>query len=368
MRLTSHWWAILALASACQQPPPQPAPPTVVTTPAPAPPFPSDAAERFQSYFDSLHTATGFSGCACLASGSAEWHYCVGSKSAQGEPLAPTDAFQLASASKPFTALAIQLLEQRGLVNLSDSLGRYLSAGKHGGVTLYQLLTHTSGIGYYAYVSDGLWPAKDQHMSNDDLLQMMACEQVPTYLPAGSRFDYCNTNYALLASVVEVVSGLDFGTFLKRNIFDPAGMHHTFVLNTNCQWPRSHAVVGNASGQWLGDVCYLDGVVGDKGLYSTTADLLRFQRSYFGGLFGGEIPAQASALAASTSDDAFYGLGWRLVPTASDTTVYHNGWWRGFKSYFQYEKCSGRSIVVLSNTADVGMLPRQRLWRLFEEG
>lgn len=271
------------------------------------------------------------------------------------DTLTSTTKFQLASLSKPFTAYAIMLLEQQGKLKLTDNVRKYIPAFPYDGITIDLLLSHRSGMSNYMYFVDEIWQEKYvTPISNKEVINLYRQRIPQYYYPPNVRYDYSNTGYMLLASIVEDVSGKDFETFMKEEVFDPIGMKNTLVYRKKKGVDRNipNEAVGYVGKYKRAEDTYLNGVVGDKGIYSTTEDLLLFDKAL----------REGAPLSLTSLDTAYiprnefrknkdnYGYGWRIRETADDKQViYHTGWWKGFRSYFIRDIETGSTIIVLTN-------------------
>ena len=149
------------------------------------------------------------------------------------------NTFQMASASKPFTAIAILQLCEKGLLNLEDTIQKFIPNFPYKGIDVHQLLCHRSGLSQYTHfcdAPDSIWPDKSVTINNQDVIEIIS-RIVPliNYKP-NHKYYYCNTNYLLLASIVEQVSGLSFKQYVKKYIFNPSGMFSSTIYDrTNCK-------------------------------------------------------------------------------------------------------------------------------------
>ena len=188
--------------------------------------------------------------------------------------------FQIGSVSKQFTAMAIMLLHQRGLLDYSDSIQKFFPEFPYKGVTVYQLLTHRSGLPNYNYFCD-FYTDKVTTITNSDIIRLMIDSVPLPYYPPNHGFHYCNTNYALLAGIVEKVSGMPFEIFVNKEVFNKAGMWNTTVYVRG----KNDYIYKAATGyhyKWLvAEHTYQDGVTGDKGVYTTVEDLLRWDKALY---------------------------------------------------------------------------------------
>ncbi|RMD51071.1 MAG: class A beta-lactamase-related serine hydrolase [Ignavibacteria bacterium] len=277
--------------------------------------------------------------------------------------------FQLASVSKPLTAYAILLLVHRGKVTLSDSLEKFFPQFPYPGITVHHLLTHRSGLPEYFYFADSLWQDKrNLAITNRDVLDILYNHQPAKYYRPGRRYNYCNTNYALLALIIEEVSGKTYSGFMKDEIFTPLGMNDSEVYN-KIEDPVNHNTVkGYIRWRRRVDNSYLNGVVGDKGIYSSVIDLFKFSRAISKGT---QIPFEELSIAFKPyHKDLYphdnYGYGWRIntLPDGSKI-VHHTGWWKGFRSYFIKSLADDKTVIVLSNMSDHGIFYSSELEDLF---
>ncbi len=274
------------------------------------------------------------------------------------DSLIPSASFQLASVSKMFTAMAIMVLCEQGRISYDDSLNKYIPEFPYHGITIRHLLHHRSGLPRYMSMTDKYWDVS-KPICNEDVIQLFLKYKPDKYYRPDQRFHYCNTNYILLASIVERISGKTFDVFVKENIFDPLAMNNSFVYHlrgdTLVHYRVEAGTPGYRSRGWrmieVGDY-YLNGVMGDKGVYSTVEDLFKFNKALDDG----------SLVSLSSLEEAFvpgnnrlqrqrddYGFGWR-IKADMDSTAYHFGWWKGFRTYYIRDMKNQRALIVLTNT------------------
>ncbi len=270
------------------------------------------------------------------------------------EKLTINHSFQLASASKPITAVATLQLIENGKLNLNDTIQSFFPEFPYRNITIHQLLSHRSGMSQYTHFCDrpdSIWPDKNKTINNNDVLKIMS-DIVPLInYPPDYKYYYCNTNYLILASIIEKVSKLDFNSYLKKYIFNPIGMENTIVYDrTNLQ--ELKLPVQGYEGRIPWEDVYLNGCVGDKGVYSTTMDLLKFDRALKQNLI---LSDSLKELAFSKKNKNFrtnnnYGYGFRLKFLKKyGKIVYHTGWWKGFRSYYINVPKKDQTIIVLNN-------------------
>tara|TARA_B110000037_G_scaffold39519_1_gene48934 strand:+ start:450 stop:1595 length:1146 start_codon:yes stop_codon:yes gene_type:complete len=270
------------------------------------------------------------------------------------ELLTKNHSFQLASVSKPFTSLAILQLIEKKKINLLDSIQKFFPEFPYEGITIHQLLSHRSGMSQYTHfcdAPDSIWPDKSITINNNDVINIIS-KIVPliNYKP-DHKYYYCNTNYLLLASILEKVSGLSFKQYMKKHIFNPSGMYNSIIYDrTNFEELILPAQGYENKTPW--EDVYLNGVVGDKGVYSTTEDLLRFDRALEKNIFISDSLKKLafSKMNKDRNGNKNYGYGFRLKEHKNyGKIVYHTGWWKGFRSYFIKVVDKNQTIIVLNN-------------------
>jgi CubicO group peptidase (beta-lactamase class C family) len=261
--------------------------------------------------------------------------------------------FQLASTTKPLTAYAVLLLVNQGLISLQDSIRKFIPRFPYENITVEQLLIHRSGLPNYMYFSDEYWRDKRYlTISNNDVIDLMVEYEPRKYYSPGRRYNYSNTNYAVLASIIEVVSGKSYSEFMREEVFKPLGMNNSSVYNKNQEPENNHKVIGYAKRRRKAENSYLNGVVGDKGIYSTVDDLYLFNRElYKGSLVSKELINSSYFLGhKDLYDHDNYGYGWRVnLRKDSTMVVHHTGWWKGFRTYFYRELDTEKTIIILTN-------------------
>ena len=284
-------------------------------------------------------------------------------------PMQPDSLFDLASVSKQFTAAAVMLLVREGLVGLEDEITKYFPALPCPGVTVRQLLTHTGGVPDYFEDINYLvriWEEERRIPDNRDVLRFL-CESglEPCFAP-GNSFEYSNSGYCLLALIVEQVSGMPFGDFLRKNLFEPAGMRSTAVCHVRRDgWPSDNYVRALVleDGRYIlpdvsendDDVVAEDGIVGDGSVYSNIFDLLAWDRALREEtvLTRGEQQLMYTPVKLCSGEvfadetGAGYGFGWEIrTDAALGRVVAHDGWHKG--SYAQYERfLDAEGLLVL---------------------
>ena len=188
-----------------------------------------------------------------------------------------TTPLHIASVSKTFTAMAVLKLSEEGKLNIDDLFSIYFPQFNYDGVTIKTLLNHRSGLPNYLYFMEDLGWDKSFYINNADVLAYLVQRksEIKNIGTADRKFNYCNTNYVLLALLIEKVSGLSFSEYLSKTFFEPLRMRNTFVFSLADTATITHSY------DWRGnkiDINFLDQAYGDKNLYSTPRDLLIWDR------------------------------------------------------------------------------------------
>ena len=284
------------------------------------------------------------------------------------EPLQLDDAFQLSSDSKMFTAEAIMLLKAEGKLDYDDDVRKYIPELPYEGITIRMLLHHRSGLPRYDSMADEHWPDRKKPFSNEAMIKMLAEKKPEPYGQPDAGYFYNNINYAILASVVERVSGQHFEDFMRERIFEPLGMDHSFIYSMRNDTVVSLYVPVDAQGHDLRrrgtektQNNYLNGVMGDKIMFSTVEDLWKFNQALDRHIL---LPdsLQAEAFKPGSPQwkkDENYGFGWRMSKEHPDM-YYHYGWWKGYRSAVIRDVNKHRFLVLLANTTY--NFPPEPLW------
>lgn len=270
--------------------------------------------------------------------------------------------FHLASTSKPFTAVAVLRLVQDGKINLSDPVTAYFPSFPYLDVTVENLLTHRSGLPNYLSVMEDKkkWDPK-QMVSNDDVLNFLEQYKPPVMFRTNSKFAYCNTNFVLLALIVEKVSGKKFPEYLKETIFGPLHMNDTFVY-TPADSGRVIMSYKPSGALWANDM--FDNTYGDKNVYSTPEDMFKWDRALYNTAFIRKSLLDSAYQPYSHEKPSIhnYGLGWRMLNLPNGKNViYHNGKWHGFTPAFGRLPDEEAVVIILGNKLNSNIYNQARL-------
>ncbi|MEA3392810.1 MAG: serine hydrolase domain-containing protein [Candidatus Marinimicrobia bacterium] len=286
--------------------------------------------------------------------------------------------FRLASVSKQFTAAGIMELAESGALNYDQDLRDFFPELPYEGISIRHLLNHTSGIPDYERLLNKHWkPELDYRdpqriiSGNEDIIRMLAANQPPIRFEPGDKYEYSNTGYVLLASIIERVSGQTFAEYLKEQIFDPTGMKNTcvykYVLNDSTSVPeRVYGFKKSINGKDMisTDYHYINPVQGDGGVYSTVDDMLKWDRVLYGDKILSEFSKKEAFSPAilNNGDTSWYGFGWGIKTSPTGKKVLeHSGGWVGFRTYFYREIEENNCIIILTNHSS------QYMWDIVNE-
>jgi len=269
----------------------------------------------------------------------------------------PNSGCQLASISKTFTGAAILYLYQRKYLDINEPVQHYLKEFPYPGITIKCLLNHRSGLPDYTkwvehYKKDTRTP-----ISNEEMMQMMARYKPALEFRPNTRFKYCNTNYAVLAYLIQEVTEMKYPDFMQRYIFGPLGMSHTFIYNP-WQGMPSNATISYKYNWAREPDMFADGVWGDKGIYSTVEDMYRWDQSFYHNtlLDNSTIELAYGPCSFERPGVKNYGLGWRMLCFPNgNKIIYHNGWWHGNNTSFYRFIRDNFTIIVLGNKHNNGI-------------
>ena len=322
----------------------------------------SDLIAKLDSVF-SKYAVEGFSGSVLVACNGHEL-YTRNNGFSNWETLQDIDEnsiFQLASASKQFTAMSIMLLKQQGKIDIDAKLTDYIPELPYTTITIRNLLNHTSGLPDYLGFLTKYWRDKKINPTNEDVVSIMAAKKFKLQFVPGSRFVYSNTGYVVLATIVERLSGERFPNFVKEHIFEPLGMKHSYIHTTTIDTDSTYLnsmVVGHR-GHYVVPMTICDGPVGDKGVYSTVEDLYIWDQALeHSKLLPAELQEEEfSPGQTNKGAEVPYGFGYRLRLCPWGRLVYHNGLWGGFKSSFLRYVDTQSTVIGLNNTNSQALHP-----------
>ena len=322
--------------------------------------------EKIDSIFGYAAAKHNFSGVVLIAeNGKIKYEESFGFREfASRVPLEKTDIFELASVSKQFTATVIMMLKEKGLLQYDDPVEKYLSI-PYKGITIRNLLTHTSGLPDYQAIMDQYWD-KSKVAGNTDILAYLNQYHPPVLFEPGTRYTYSNTGYVLLASIAEKASGRDFIEFCTTEIFRKLRMTHTAIRTLQEKSAAKNFAIGHVFVKernvfvradsfpssdytiWLGNR------KGPGRVSSTAGDLLKWDKALY----------TEQLISQQTLEEAFtpmvlkdgkisnYGFGWDIIlDNPSGRIVWHNGDNPGYKTQIMRYLGKNKTLIVLCNNA-----------------
>lgn len=274
-----------------------------------------------------------------------------------GTRVEPKTNFRLASITKQFTATAVLMLVERGKLDLDDSIRKHFPAFPTFAdrITVRHLLQHTSGIQDYEPLYGDQFPGQ---VHDRGVVEIIRQTDSANFAP-GSAYSYSNSGYAILAVLVENLSGRSFPDFLHENIFAPLDMSGTvaFVDGVTTVANRAFGYRITDSGVEYADQSAWSAVLGDGGVYSSVLDLVKWDQA----LYSGGLLSQSFRAASLTPGLEDYGFGFRIDEYRSHKRIHHSGSTSGFRNHMQQFPDERLSIIILTNRAapDVEPLAEQ---------
>jgi CubicO group peptidase (beta-lactamase class C family) len=263
-----------------------------------------------------------------------------------GTSFTPETPSNIGSVTKQFTAMAIMILAERNKLRYDDPVVKYIpefSRATHlSKITLRHLLTHTSGMPDYGDLA-----IDDSGLSQQALIARILSRD-GALSKAGQKYQYSNPGYALLAIVVQRVSGRSFGDFLEHQIFQPVGMSSTFVYDQPGK-KRARTAVGYGQFGQVDDAGPTQ-IPGDGGIYSTVDDLLKWDQE----LYTQKLVRQSTLAEAFTPGNvevghSTYGFGWNVAQDGSGKYVWHTGSHAGFRAFIERRLGPRITVILLTN-------------------
>jgi CubicO group peptidase (beta-lactamase class C family) len=296
-------------------------------------------------------------------------------------PNGPDARFDIASISKTFTAVALLQLMETKKFRLDDPFAHYFPDFPYPAVTIRQMLTHTSGIpDEYEVFDPILQKHPDSILRNKDLIPILKTSGKPLQFTPGEKWHYCNTNFELLALLVEKLSSQPFDKYVQKHIFQPAQMNNSYIITTTRPTDQ-HAVIRyllpyfystqyvNADSVKSGRFAMnaYGGTVGDNNVVSTLGDLLKYDQALYSEVLLKQATLQMAFEPQRLKDGsinydhandpghpaASYGLGWFVAPDSTgQKIVYHGGYNPGASTMIYRDISRQRTIVFFDNTND----------------
>lgn len=302
-------------------------------------------------YFDSMLLRRGFNGGMLVAkNGEIVYEDYQGfADSRKRVAITDSTSFHIASTTKTFTGVAILHLVQEGKLSLEDSIQHFFPGLPYPGITVKMLLNHRSGLPNYLYfITPKNWKS-DAYVTNEDVLRYLYTEKPARTASPDRKFSYCNTNFVMLALIIEKITGVSYPDYIRQTIFGPLKMTHSFVFRASDSTTVYPSFNPNGT-VWANDI--FEGTYGDKNIYSTPHDLLKWDQA----LYTEQLVSRAlldSAFTPYSNERPSihnYGLGFRMLNFPNGKKViYHFGRWHGFNAAFARLTDEKVTIIILGN-------------------
>ena len=268
------------------------------------------------------------------------------------KPLQTTSAFNLASVTKQYICMSILMLKERGQLELDDDCKKYIPELPYDNISIRNLMTHVSGIPEYFDVFQRYKSPLDT-LTNEKLIQLYALHKPVLDFATGTKWQYCNTNYTLLVSIIERISKMPMDAFLQKNIITPLGLTDTYMYHVLMPTvPPNHVYGFEELGEKrkLNDLTPFDGITGDGNIYASVEDLNKWEQSLTTEKL---VKKETFALAldpVKLKDGSTYpyGFGW-FIENKLEQQYSHTGGWAGFINLIYRDVKNQRTLIVLSS-------------------
>ncbi|MDF3026033.1 MAG: beta-lactamase family protein [Fluviicola sp.] len=324
--------------------------------------------KRLDSLFTSLAAQNQFSGSVLIAE-KGKVIYKTGRGYSNEETKAlnnPQTIFELASCSKQFIGVAIALLHRENKLNYTDDITVHIpELSSFKGVTVYDLLRHTSGIPEYLFGEFTNDWKNERIATNEDVIAYYAARKDSLEFAPHSAHQYTNTNYVFLATIIERVSGQKLNDYLTQKIFKPLKMNRTFIYNrrfepkkiknyaTGYVWINNSFEKAPEDDKRVGRMVpyYLDGIVGNAKVNSTVEDLYKWMEALKNNqlLTRQEFDEVMEITKTADGEKVSYGFGFEVRKNGANISYGHTGSWDGYITFMYYSSVNDRTILVLNN-------------------
>lgn len=312
--------------------------------------------DRIDSVLNYLHQRQLFNGTVLIGDrGKVLYKKAFGVKHpTSGEALTTASSFNLASVSKQFYTMMIMILKEQGKLRYDDAVQKYLPIFPYANITIRHLMNQVSGLPEYFDMAGGNMNLLDT-LTNQSMLELLSAKNPPLVFQPGEKWEYSNTNYTTLASVLEKVSGTTADKFFQQHIAKPLKMTNSYVYNLKLKsYPTSRVFGFRYEGgkPVLNDLVRFDGIVGDGNVYSSAEDLYKWDQS----LYTEKLVKKSTFEEAITpgklnsGEETKYGFGWGIIEPGK--VVAHSGGWVGFSTYIIRYLDKNQVLVILTNGSD----------------
>ncbi len=269
-------------------------------------------------------------------------------------PLTTASSFNLASISKQFYTMMIMKLKEQGKLNYDDLVQKYLPIFPYNTITLRHLMNQTSGLPEYFDIAQNEMTLLDT-LNNQLMLELLTAKKPALVFQPGEKWQYCNTNYTTLGSIVEKVSGTTADKFFQQHIAGPLKLTNTYVYHLTMKSYPSSRVFGlrvEGGKPVLNDLVRFDGIIGDGNVYSSVEDLYKWDQA----LYTEKLVKKSTFAEAITpgklnnGKNHHYGFGWFIEEPG--IRLSHTGGWVGFLNQITRYIDKNQTIIVLTNASD----------------
>ena len=286
-------------------------------------------------------------------------------------PINDTVALHVASISKSITAMAMMKLIDAGKLNIDDPVTKFFPKFPYPKVTVFTLLSQRSGLPKYEHLIGKIAPKPAEfdkkYLSNQDILNVLIQYKPELARETNTGFMYCNTNYAMLALLIEHVTKMPFPEAMQQIVFRPLKMKNTYILQEKQMASAAKSFYQRGPKVYPYD--QLDLIYGDKNVYTTPRDLLNFSKAMYAKNF--LTPQLHEKIFQPYSNEKpginNYGIGFRMkIFDNGEKLTYHNGWWHGTNSVFAHLLKSNVTIIAIGNKYSSRVYSALALSGLFE--
>lgn len=311
--------------------------------------------ERIDSVLNHLHRQQLFNGAVLIAEhGKILYQKALGiANPATGESLRTTSAFNLASVSKQFYTMMVMMLKEQNKLQYDDAVQKYLPTFPYPKITLRHLMNQVSGLPEYFDLADRDMSLLDT-LTNAMVVDLLARKRPALLFVPGEKWEYCNTNYVLLASVIQKVSGQSPDVFLQQAIVKRLRLSNTYIYTLKMKSSPKSRVFGfryEGGKPVLNDLIRFDGIMGDGNVYASVEDLYKWDQA----LYTEKLVKKATLAEAITrgklnnGNEHEYGFGWFVEEPGK--VVSHSGGWVGFRTQIVRYIDKKQTLIILTNSS-----------------
>ncbi len=314
----------------------------------------NEKVKTIDSVLNYLHQRQLFNGAVLIGDkGKIVYEKAYGIADTSGRTLTTSSAFNLASVSKQFFAMMAMILKEQGKLNFDDPVQKYLPTFPYANITVRNLMNHTSGLPEYFDLANRTMTLIDT-LDNDKALALLAALKPPLLFQPGEKFQYTNTNYTTLASIIAKVSGMPCDKFFDEKIVKPLGLQNTYIYNiTMPSYPASRVFgIHYKNGKPVpDDLVYLDGIVGDGNIYSSVEDLYKWDQALYTEKLVKKETFKEAITSGKLNDGSLtnYGFAWMVD---SSGNAFHSGGWVGFRTYNHRYINKDQAFILADNSGN----------------